>query len=73
MLCYLIENTDCHTGVKFSSSIQCGGQVVLAAAEGLFLVSFGGGEIDFGGSVGGDEDIPHKAVAFAFPATLNKA
>ena len=46
---------------------------MLAAAEGLFLVSFSGGEIDFGGSVGGDEDIPHKAVSSAFPATLNKA
>ena len=44
-----------------------------AAAEGLFLVSFSGGEIDFGGSVGGDEDVPFKAVPFAAPVALDEA
>ena len=44
-----------------------------AAAEGLGLVAVGGGEVDFGSGVGGDEDIPFEAVAFAFPLAFDEA
>lgn len=44
-----------------------------AAAEGLRLVAFGGGEVDFGSCVGGDENVPFEAVAFAFPLAFDEA
>ena len=45
-----------------------------AAAEGLlFGVAVGGGEVDFGSGVGGDENVPFEAVAFAFPLAFDEA
>ena len=45
----------------------------MAAAEGLRLVAVGGGEVDFGSGVGGDENVPFEAVAFAFPLAFDEA
>ena len=47
--------------------------MVFAAAEGLLLVSVGGGEPHLGGSVGGDKDVPCEAVSFPLPIALDEA
>lgn len=50
------------------------GKVVAAAAEGLFLgVAVGGGQVDFGGGVGRDDDGPFDALAGTAPVALDGA
>ena len=45
-----------------------------AAAEDLFLgVAVGGGQVDFGGGVGWDDDVPLEEVAVALPVALDGA
>ena len=44
-----------------------------AAAEGLLLVAVGGGEVDFGSCVGGDEDVPFEVVSFTVPLAFDEA
>ena len=45
--------------------------MVFAAGEGLLFVAVGSGEVDFGSSVGGYENVPLEAVAITFPAAFD--
>ena len=50
------------------------GKVVAAAAEELdVVVAVGGGQVDFGGGVGRDNDVPLDAFADTAPVTLDDA
>ena len=48
--------------------------MVAAAAEDLFFgMAVGGGQVDFGGSVGRDDDVPLDTFASAAPVALDGA
>lgn len=54
-------------------ALESAAEVVAATAEGALLIAAGGGQVDCGGGVGRDDDVPGETVATALPMALDGA